>query len=197
MRRARSTIQALLLLLLAVGCACTRPSGSSRPAAWAEPLVRPGLPNLHRVAPELYRGAQPTPQGWKELESLGVKSVLSLRSAHDDDPLPESPLLFERISFKTWHPEDEDVVRFLRFVGEPAHQPVFLHCAHGADRTGTMCAIWRIVRDGWERDEAIREMKDGGYEFHPWNVQLVHYLEETDFDALARQAGLRVPADQR
>lgn len=158
--------------------------------AWAQSIALPGLPNLQRQSASLYRGAQPTPEGWRELETLGVRSVLSLRGFHDDHPPAGSALHFERISFHTLHPEDEDVIAFLRFVADPAHQPVFVHCAHGADRTGMMCAIARIVFEGWSRKEAIAEMTQGGYSFHSWNQQLVHYLERTDFDKLAREAGI-------
>ena len=41
----------------------------SRPANWAQKIERPGLPNLHQVTTNLFRGAQPTAEGMKELES--------------------------------------------------------------------------------------------------------------------------------
>ncbi len=169
------------------------PASETPAKAWAQSITLPGLPNLQRQSATLYRGAQPTAEGWRELETLGVRSVLSLRGFHDDHPPAGSALQFERISFHTLHPEDEDVIAFLRFVADPAHQPVFVHCAHGADRTGMMCAIARIVFEGWSREEAIAEMTEGGYSFHSWNQQLVRYLERADFVALAREAGISTP----
>ena len=44
-------------------------------------------------------------------------------------------------------------------MADPAKRPVFVHCKHGADRTGTMVAFYRILFEGWSKDEAIREMK--------------------------------------
>lgn len=169
------------------------PDARATAKAWAQSITLPGLPNLQRQSAILYRGAQPAPEGWRELESLGVRGVLSLRGFHDDHPPAGSTLIFERIPFHTLHPEDEDAVAFLRFVADPAHQPVFVHCAHGADRTGMMCAIARIVFEGWSREEAIAEMTQGGYSFHSWNQQLVRYLERADFVALAREAGISTP----
>lgn len=195
----RPILTAALALGLALACVALHDGttvAEARPPDWSVALERPGLPNLHRQSAVLYRGAQPTEEGWKELEALGVKSVLSLRGFHADHPPATSTLAFERIPFHTWHPEDEDVVRFLRFVAEPAHQPVFVHCEYGADRTGTMCAVARIVFDGWSREDALREMREGGYDFHEWNQQLVHYLRETDFAKLAREAGVE-PATPR
>lgn len=160
-----------------------------RPAAWAQPLSLPGLPNLHRVTPTLYRSAQPLESGWSSVESLGIRSVLSLRAFHADDLPDGSRLRASRISFKSWHPEDEDVVRFLRFVQEPSNQPVLVHCQHGADRTGMMVAIERVALEGWSREAAIREMVDGGYGFHPVWENMIDYVREVDIERLQRLAG--------
>lgn len=100
-----------------------------------------------------------------------------------DDDLPRgSALDVERIRFHTWHPEDEDVRRFLKLVRDPDRRPIVVHCKHGADRTGMMLAIYRIVEQGWSKDEAIREMTEGGYGFHEQWQNLVSYLRELDVE---------------
>ena len=165
--------------------------GDSRPPAWAQPLDLPGLPNLHLVAPGIYRGAQPTAAGMRELEKLGIKLVINLRAFHDDEDEVEGTALRRAgIRFKTWHAEDEDVVRFLKLVTDPANQPVFYHCQHGADRTGTMSAIYRMVVQGWGCEAAIREMTQGGYHYHALWTNLPPYLRAVDVGALRASAGL-------
>ena len=155
-----------------------------RPAKWAVRLEKPGLPNMHQVAPGIYRGAQPSAEGFRELEKMGIKTIISLRAFHSDEKFLESTTLHtERISFKTWHPEDEDVNRFLELVRDTDKHPVFIHCLHGADRTGTMCAIYRIVEQGWGKEEAIEEMCKGGFGYHSIWVNLIRYLKKTDFDS--------------
>ena len=47
---------------------------------WAERIELPGVPNFHKVSNDLYRGAQPTAEGMKRLEKLGIKTVVNLRS---------------------------------------------------------------------------------------------------------------------
>jgi tyrosine-protein phosphatase SIW14 len=201
----------LLLLLsasaLGGGCAAATPVAPDsrpesqlvpRPASWATPVApSPGLPNLHRVNATLYRSAQPTRAGFALLEthvSLAngdppIRTIVSLRTSQDDASLvaASSTLRLEEISFKTWHPEDEDVVRFLRIVTTPDLQPVLVHCRHGSDRTGTMVAIYRIVVEGWSKAEAIGEMTNGGYGFHPLWQNLVRYIEALDIDAIRAQ----------
>jgi protein tyrosine/serine phosphatase len=50
-----------------------------------------------------------------------------------------------------------DVVKFLQIVTDPEKVPVFVHCQHGADRTGVMAASYRIIVQGWSKDQALRK----------------------------------------
>jgi protein tyrosine phosphatase (PTP) superfamily phosphohydrolase (DUF442 family) len=145
---------------------------------WAERIELPGLPNFHKVCDDLYRGEQPTSEVMKQLEKLGVKTVVNLRSIHSDrSEMKGAGLTYEHITMTTWNVEDKDVVRFLRIVTDKSRTPVFVHCQHGADRTGTMCAIYRIAVQGWSKDEAIEEMTKGGFGYHSFWQNLPNYIE--------------------
>jgi protein tyrosine/serine phosphatase len=173
------------VLLLAV-CGVAR-AVEHRP--WATRLEKPGLPNLYRVTANLYRGAQPNADGMRALQEMGIKTVIDLRAFHSDANLAAGTrLALEAISFKTWHPEDKDIVRFLQLVTDPRREPIFVHCQHGADRTGLMIAIYRVAVDGWTKDEAIEEMTKGDFGFHPMWKNLIAYLEKLDIAALKRRA---------
>ena len=157
----------------------------------AEKIIRPGLPNFYRVTSNLYRGAQPTADGLRAAEKLGVKTVIDLRAFHSDtDEGAGTQLALEHISFKTWHPEDEDVIRFLKLATAKKNQPVFVHCQHGSDRTGTMIAIYRIAVQGWAKRDAIDEMTKGNFGFHPVWKNLIAYIEKLDIESLRKRAGL-------
>ena len=56
---------------------------------------------------------------------------------------------------------------------------VLVHCQHGADRTGTMCALYRILRQDWKVEDAITEMKDGGYGYHSIWFHLPRFIRKT------------------
>jgi hypothetical protein len=187
------------LALFAGGCVSVAPPAPGpRPATWAIPVAAsPGLPNLHRVNANLYRSAQPTREGFTFLDThpslfdadRPIKTIVSLRAFNDDKPLvPEdSGLHLEQIRFKTWHPEDEDVVKFLRIATTPSLQPVLVHCQHGSDRTGTMVAIYRIAYEGWSKTEATDEMINGGFGFHPMWQNLLRYIDKLDINAVKQQ----------
>ena len=166
---------------------------TARDPKWAQPLEMFGVPNLHRVTPKLYRSAQPEEQGWASLEKLGIRTVLSLRAFHPDSIPKHSGLIAKRISFKSWHPEEEDVVSFLRIAHDPANQPLLVHCQHGADRTGMLIAIERMVSEGWSREDAIREMVEGGYGFHAIWQNMIDYVEHVDVERLRRLADIEPP----
>lgn len=198
--RYKVTVLTLVSVLSLVGgCSIVTPAvAGPRPENWANPIAAsPGLPNLHRVNSSLYRSAQPSKEGFVFLDaqpSLAsadrpIKTIVSLRAFHDDAPLvpASSALRLEQIRFKTWRPENEDVVKFLRIATTPALQPVLVHCQHGSDRTGTLVAIYRIAFEGWTKAQATDEMINGGYGFHPMWENLRLYIENLDVNAIKAQ----------
>jgi len=178
-----------LLLLTWVGCASV--PTANRPETWAQPVKLSGVPNLYRVSDELYRGDQPSPQGMQDLKDLGIKTIVNLRSFHSDrDEIGDTGLAYEHITMKAWHPEEKEAVRFLKIVTDPERTPVLVHCQHGADRTGTLVAIYRIAVQGWSKTEAIREMTEGGFGFHRIWSNLPRWIEKLDIDLIKKQAGM-------
>jgi len=170
----------------------SRPAGflaiavkSDRPAQWAIPIKMTGVDNLHKINDGLYRSAQPTKEGMMNLERMGIKRIINLRSFHSDsDELKGTALLNDALSVKTWHIEDEDVIRVLRILRKKENGPFLIHCQHGADRTGVMSAMYRIVVQGWSKDEAIKEMVDGGYGFHSMWSNIIQYVINVDVDMI-------------
>jgi Tyrosine phosphatase family len=185
-----------VITLLFSGCAAVTPLVlDPRPMSWATLVThKPGLQNLYRVNSNLYRSAQPTAEGFVFLNSKPqlltgdspIQTIISLRALHDDEQLLPSnnTLRFEQIRFNTWHPEDEDIIKFLRIANTKTLHPVLVHCQYGSDRTGTMVAIYRIAYEGWTKQQAIDEMIRGGYGFHSMWQNLRYYIEQLDIDAL-------------
>lgn len=123
----------------------------------------------------------------RSLEELGIKSVVSLRAYHSDrDLVRGTGLGYERIAFETWAPSDAELVRFLKIATNPAKSPVLVHCLHGSDRTGAICAAYRIVAQGWSKQEAIDEMKYGGFGHHKIWIHLERWIQNLDVEGLKK-----------
>jgi protein tyrosine/serine phosphatase len=85
------------------------------------------------------------------------------------------------------------VVGFLKLATDTNNLPVFVHCQRGADRTGMVCAMYRITVCGWTKEEAIRELKDGGFGFNPAWKNIVRYIEKADVEKIRKKAGMVEP----
>lgn len=161
-----------------------------RHAAWAKPLASQSLRNFHQVSGELYRGAQPDRHGFVELERLGIKTVVNLRLTSSDKKLLEGTSLSPvDIPAEPWDLEEPDILAFLRVVVDPVRVPVFVHCSHGADRTGAMVAIYRVVLQGWDKEGAIREMTEGGFGYHTVWDNLPATIRKLDVAAVKAKLG--------
>ncbi|MEZ7890443.1 MAG: tyrosine-protein phosphatase [Candidatus Wallbacteria bacterium] len=138
-----------------------------------------GLSNFTKLSDGFYRGAQPTAAGFKSLKKMGIKTIISLRAFHSDrDMIKGNGLYYMRVNFNTWHAEMKDILKVFKVILNPQYQPVFVHCEHGADRTGTVSAIYRNVIQKWEMSDAIAEMKNFG--FHEIWANLIKFLNGFD-----------------
>ena len=173
----------LLLIFWSSGLAAE----SDRPTRWATPIQMQGVDNFFKITDYLYRSEQPTEEGMKNLERMGIKTVINLRVFHSDlDIIKKTGLLHEEVSVKPWHIEDEDVIRVLRIIRERENGPFLMHCWRGADRLGLMVAMFRIVEQGWTKDEAIDEMVNGGYGFHETWRNMIEYVKNVDLDKIRK-----------
>lgn len=174
-----------------VAAAADKHAPSGNPTNWARRIEMPGVKNCFQVTTNLFRGAQPTAEGMTNLKALGIKTVINLRTFHSDkDEVAGTGLKNVRFETKPWHGEEEDVVGFLKVVADTNNLPALVHCQRGADRTGLMCAMYRITVCGWTKEQALAEMKDGGFGFSPTWKNLVTFVEKANIEDIKHRAGL-------
>lgn len=179
---------ALWMLVAIAGTAVARdnsPAPPPRPLQWAEPVTLEGVPNLHRITPTLYRSEQPTALGMRNLEKLGIRTVINLRAFNDDlEELRGTQLRAVHVPVHSWHLETEDIVAVMRELRQPENGPFLIHCQHGADRTGLMSAMYRMLEQNWTADDALAELVDGGYGYHSMWRNIKRYVRSADVDKL-------------
>jgi protein tyrosine/serine phosphatase len=161
------------------------PAAVSRSVHWAEPIVLDGVPNLHRISPTLYRSEQPTALGMQNLEKLGIRTVINLRYFNDDeDEVKGTSLRTERTKILTWRIGDKHVVEVMSMLKQSENGPFLIHCQHGADRTGLMTAMYRVLEQGWAPDDALKELTDGGFGYHSMWKNIIRYVKSADVEKL-------------
>ena len=149
----------------------------------------PGILNFYKVDEDVYRGAQPTAEGFNYLAKLGVKTVLDLRRP-DGHSAEEARLVtalgmhyvnvpMTGLTAPTEHP---DHGKFWPCWKLPSSGGVFVHCRRGADRTGVVIAAYRIDHEHWNNSRALKEAMSCGMRFFelPRQSYIRHFQPRTD-----------------
>jgi protein tyrosine/serine phosphatase len=159
------------------------------------------LPNFHKVSDTLYRGAQPLNGASKKLAELGVKTIINLRGEAEltvqERKEAEAAGLhyFSAPMPGLSAPADYEVARVMAIIDNPENQPVFIHCQHGADRTGTIGAIYRISHDGWTAERALAEAKTYGMSWAEFGMKryIADYYKKKQTQTRAQSASATTP----
>jgi len=149
-------------------------------SAWAK-SQNDNLPNFQKVDDHVYRGAQPTDSGFKDLAQLGIKTVVDLRDIGEHSQADEQKVVTElgmRYVSIPMHglstPKDDKVAAVQALLNDTTSGPVFVHCKRGADRTGMVIAVYRISHDQWDNKKALSEAKSNGMSIFERAIQ--HYV---------------------
>ena len=151
-------------------------------SAWAS-SQNEDLLNVQKVDDHVYRGAQPTNGGFKDLAERGIKTVVDLRDigehsqADEQKAVTDLGIRYVSIPMQGMStPRDKQIAMVLTLLNDAASGPVFVHCKRGADRTGTVIALYRLVHDGWDSKKALSEAKSYGMSVFQRAMQ--HYVTD-------------------
>lgn len=134
------------------------------------------LPNFKQVTDTLFRGGQPSRQGFTALKQLGVRTIINLRDElylvdRERRLVEELDFQYVSIPLSPFEPAPRHAIeRFLEVASSEASSPSFVHCQHGQDRTGMIISIFRMKVLGWGLSEAYEEALAMG--FHPHYTHL-------------------------
>ena len=131
-------------------------------------LTNVHIKNFGQMDERFYRGAQPKEQDYRDLQALGIKTVIDLR----DDPVSYERRDVEALGMRyvnipmsdSDYPKSEQIDAFLKLVNDPATGKFYVHCAGGRHRTGVIGAVYRFNFYHWNFDQVYSEMKT--YDFY-------------------------------
>ena len=126
------------------------------------------IKNFGQMDDRFFRGAQPKEKDYKDLASLGIKTIIDLR----EDPEPYERPMVEALGMKyinipmiaKKYPTPEVTELFLKTVNDPQTGKFYVHCAGGRHRTGAMGAVYRFRFYDWNFEQVYKEMKR--YDFY-------------------------------
>jgi tyrosine-protein phosphatase SIW14 len=151
------------------------------------------LPNFQKVNDHVYRGGQPSDEGFKTLAKLGIKTIIDLREIGEHSQADEKRIVntegMQYVSIPMQGmsaPTGEAMQKVLSYLNDESAGPVFVHCRRGADRTGTVIAVYRIGHDQWANKKALSEAR--GYGMSMWERAMMHYVK--GYKAPAANAGV-------
>ncbi len=135
-------------------------------------LALPGLRNVGRVSPTVYRGAQPSAEGYATLKMMGIRTVINIRKKSGKDAVENAGLESVEIPVNSFGSLDNDTIKkIITVIADPSKQPVFIHCRRGKDRTGAVVAAYRMEVDGWSFEQAEEEMQAFGFSRLYYNLK--------------------------
>ncbi len=123
----------------------------------------------------------------EEIRKRNIRVVVNL-----GDPYPEEAELCRRLGVKyleipvgdVWtmcgvpapgsaNPSAYDLSQLWSVFQRAEQEPVLVHCNGGVHRTGVAVAMYRIRFQGWDAEDAIRELDLFGFESHKGKFALV------------------------
>jgi len=151
---------ALLCALLLFFIVLSLEAQAERPPHWATPID--SRLNLHKMDKNLYRSAMPDKKAVKKLKTLRINQIINFYQESDKDWIGETNLQEIHLPMRMRRFDDEDAIAALRSIREAQQQgAVLIHCRHGQNRTGLVAALYRVIYQGWSKEEAIKEMRQG------------------------------------
>lgn len=159
-----------------IACYTSKPL-EPRPDHWAISIDKNH--NFYQVDKQLFRSERFKTDNSDLLKKHGVQTIINLRHQNTDN-LSSQDFRLINYPLKTWAVTPEQLADILVLINNEQKQgkTVLIHCYHGADRTGIVIAMYRIIEQNWTIEQAKQEMLQGGYGFHKIWKNLSNLLTE-------------------
>ncbi len=138
---------------------------------------------ITQVDTNLWRG--PRLENMDEIKALGIQQIINLEvgwfelfhclEGKEKIEASVSGITYEHEPISDWmFPTKKEFDNILRTLIWNAGMGLktYVHCLHGCDRTGLVCAAYRVKKMGWGIDQAIAEMYSMGFHIYPYDIPL-------------------------
>ena len=125
-------------------------------------------PQSYDVTPTIRLAAQPQPEDWSRWAAEGFRTVLNLRgdgarAAEQAHTAEAAGLRYLHRPWPAYELDRAHIDAFADIVEAPDTGRLVFHC-RTASRVGLIWLLYRQLRHGWTRDEAIAALRAAGYD---------------------------------
>ncbi len=120
--------------------------------------------NKHEIAPGVWRSNQPSPRQLKAWRDKGIVSIVNLRGPNPHAYALEKQacedLGLKLINFRVWSRDtpSKETIRGAKELFETVEKPFVMHCKSGADRTGLMGTLYKILAENRPVEDAMEQL---------------------------------------
>jgi len=154
--------------------------------------------NIHQIAPQVWRSAQPAPHHLRWARRKGIKTILNLRGKREDcgsyilerEACEKLGLTLVDFPIRSRSPLDRETLKAALRIFDEIEYPVLLHCKSGADRAGFMATLYQFTKAGMPLEAAMkRELSIATGHIKQAKTGVIDFFYES-FLAANRQNGI-------
>lgn len=141
--------------------------------------------NFYQVSNDIYRSEQPSLKQIKQLDKLGIKTIINLRLWHSDrDKVVNTGITEVWINMRAGNISDKKIIQILKTI-KNSPKPILIHCWHGSDRTGVVVAMYRLIFQNWSKRQVIDELMLPEFGHH-YNIypNIKNYINNVDVEQI-------------
>ncbi len=139
--------------------------------------------NRHKIAPGVWRSAQPSPAQIASLARKGIKTIVNLRGERDCgsyrlevEACRRHGIKLVNFPLQSRSAPPAEVIHQARLLFQEAEYPILLHCKSGADRAGLMSALLMYTKEGKPIEEAAKQLSLKYGHFKKSETGILDYL---------------------
>jgi protein tyrosine/serine phosphatase len=193
----RAAVAATLVSLLLAGCGAQGLPGAGVRGMTAAQALRLkstiSAENFTKVDANLYRSGVPSDEDMAAFAGMGIKTDITLQSLSGKEAgvVAHEKAVAKKVGIKVVHlplpwgqdPPEAMLDKYFDVFEKPENLPAIVHCKHGRDRTGTLVALYRIVKSKWTNERAFKEMGAFGFkkaDYPHYHAFVMAYARQSD-----------------
>ncbi len=158
-------------------------------------FIRVFFQNKHKITENAWRSNQPTPKQLSAWKEYGIKTILNLRGKNgygsyvlEKEACKKLNLTLIDFRVKSRDMPEKKVIYDAQYLFESIEYPFLMHCKSGADRTGIIGTLFKILKENQTVENAIEQLSFKYLHVKQGKTGMIDFFFETALKAKANTA---------